>query len=136
MEVLMETTPRTTSHRCSLRSMTSLHPSSRLLTQVLQPFLLYGLRCNTCFFISMDCSEIWKYTKIFSTHFFFLIPGWKPRRTYKISIVSQIISKTAPRIFPKLGMKLGIKNVRNVARPLFCGFCSFSPKPLNCAEKR
>ena len=32
---------------------------------------------------------------------------------------TRIISETAPRIFPKPGMKLGVKNVRNVARPLF-----------------
>ena len=32
---------------------------------------------------------------------------------------SRIISETVPRIFPKPGMKLGVKNVRNVARPLF-----------------
>ena len=61
-----------------------------------------------------------------------LVPGWKPRGTYKISIVcvsgvcaTRIISETAPRIFPKPGMKLGVKNVRNVAQPLFQVFARF-----------
>ena len=32
---------------------------------------------------------------------------------------TRIISETAPRIFPKPGTKLGVKNVRNIARPFF-----------------
>ena len=39
--------------------------------------------------------------------------------------VSRIISETAQRIFPKPGMKFGVKNVRNVARPLFEIFARF-----------
>ena len=37
--------------------------------------------------------------------------------------------------FPKLGTKLGVKNVRNVARPLFWDFFPFSWKTLICANK-
>ena len=48
---------------------------------------------------------------------------------------SRFISETAPRIFPKPGTKLGVKNVRNVARPLFRDFGPFFRKPLICAKK-
>ena len=48
---------------------------------------------------------------------------------------TRIISETAPRIFPKPGTKLGVKNVRNVARSLFSDFCPFSRKPLIYAKK-
>ena len=49
--------------------------------------------------------------------------------------VSRIISEPAPRIFSKLGTKLGVKNVRNVAWTLFLDFCPFSRKPLIYAKK-
>ena len=46
----------------------------------------------------------------------------------------QIISETAPRIFPKFGMKLGVKNLRIVTRPLFLIYALFSRKPLICVK--
>ena len=50
--------------------------------------------------------------------------------------VSRIISETAPMIFPKLGTKLGVKNVRNVARQLVLDFCPFfSQKNAHLCEK-
>ena len=50
--------------------------------------------------------------------------------------VLRIISETAPRIFLKPGMKLGVKNVRNVARPVFLDFGPFWRKPLIYAQKK
>ena len=64
--------------------------------------------------------------------FVFLVPGWKPRGTYKISIVrpcvracvppTRIISETAPRIFPKSGMKLGVKKCQKRSTAAFFRF--------------
>ena len=73
----------------------------------------------------------------------FLVPGWKPKGAYKISIVRvsgvrllRIISETTPRIFPKPDMKLGVKNVRNVARPLFFRFWPVLVKAADLCEKK
>ena len=49
---------------------------------------------------------------------------------------TRIISETAPRIFPKPGMKLGVKNVRNVARPLFLRFWPVLAKAADLCEKK
>jgi hypothetical protein len=38
--------------------------------------------------------------------------------------------------FSETCMKFGVKNVRNIARPLFWDFCPFFRKPLICANKR
>ena len=45
------------------------------------------------------------------------------------------ISKTAPIIFLKLGMKLGLNKAENIARPLFLFVCPFTRKPLIYAKK-
>ena len=71
----------------------------------------------------------------------FLVPGFKPRGTYKISPVRPCVHPSVThylrnrRISPKLDMKLGVKNVRNVVRAFFLGFCLFSRKPLIYAKK-
>ena len=48
---------------------------------------------------------------------------------------TRIISETALRIFPKPGTKLGVKNVRNVARPLFLKFWPVLAKAADLCEK-
>ena len=85
---------------------------------------------------------------MFWSHFFFRLKhflikrtiGYKPQGLYKISPLrtyvraSRHISKTAPRIFPKFGIKLGLNRASNVTRPLFWILASFYRKSLSFGE--
>ena len=49
--------------------------------------------------------------------------------------VTQLILQTAPRIFPKLGIKLGDNKVKKIPEPIFWEKFSFCPNLAKCAEK-
>jgi hypothetical protein len=84
------------------------------------------------------CSNSWHRVGPLCSCITFLVPGWKPKETIEsgLSVCAfvracvTVYLRNRSRFFPKLGTKLGVKNVRNIARQLFLYFSPFSRKAL------